>query len=139
MDNNIKFDHKNWKIHSCECKNIKCKQDKKCVHFKVVDKKLTNSMYGWTIFEVIDLNNIEKLDKNLKINDCDKILKLIHPAKNTIWIGRVKKTDQNLSTSYIIFCGGKIKTSDSIEEMNKKIKDDFGYDEGRNIIDGDFT
>jgi len=137
MDGNIKFNHAKWKIRSSDCKNQKCKETGTCVQRFVVDKKLTHAMYGWTLFEIISLNDIEEIKKIPQINECDKVLRLIHPAKSTIWICRIKNSERQLAT-HIVICEGKLKVFSSIGEMNFKLREDFGYDANKEIVNEDF-
>jgi len=142
MDGNIKFNHTKWKIRSADCKNRECKLQERCVYCAVVDKKLTHTMYGWTLFEVISLNEIEEVKKIPGICECDKVLRLIHPAKSTIWICRYKSSekggDKSQLATHIVICEGKKKVFSSIGELNFKLREDFGYDTARDIVNEDF-
>jgi len=139
IQNNIKFNKDKWKVHATECHNEQCKKNSKCEHFRVVDKKLCHhSVYGWNLFELIVLDGVEGIEKLTHISKCDVVLKIIHPAKDTIWIGRIRKPEEN-KPILMVFCEGKIKSYLSLDEMNSKLKDDFGYDDARNILAEDFV
>ena len=92
--------------------------------------------FGWTKVRTIQFTGVEIVEDE---DTAYQILKLIHPAKNNIWIIKwlSKNKDGDISEKYTLHSTNKEFELKDLFELNIFLKNRADYD-GRNIAEKDF-
>lgn len=107
----------------------------KCSVLDVRNERLTKHKYSWILEKRIKFTPpvASKSGKSFY----ESVICLIHPASSDLWIVRVLRDLEAKNVFYNAFCDGKSYELQTIEDLNKWLKDAASYD-GREIIVHDF-